>query len=158
MMNGFTRDKSTRLRPATADDWEMLLDWRNDPVTRESSIDTGVVSEDGHRAWLAASIASDDRHLFVVEVDGEPVGTTRLDRRTGGWEISITVAPDQRGKGLGGVMLDVTTEWFDENIGDDVILSTIKPSNPASLALFAKKGYEVVREDADLVHLELKRS
>ena len=54
-------------------------------------------------------------------------------------------------------MLDVTTEWFDENIGDDVILSTIKPSNPASLALFAKKGYEVVREDADLVHLELKR-
>ena len=56
----------------------MLLDWRNDPGTRESSIDMGVVSEDGHRAWLDASIASGDRHLFVVEVDGKPVGTVFL--------------------------------------------------------------------------------
>ena len=157
MMNGFTRDKSTRLRAATNDDWAMLLAWRNDSGTRESSIDTGVVSEDGHRNWLAASLTNPDRHLFVVEVEGEPVGTTRLDRREDGWEISITVAPEQRGKGFGGVMLDATTEWFDENIGEPVMLSTIKPSNPASLALFAKKGYEVVREDADLVYLELKR-
>ena len=135
----------------------MLLAWRNDPGTRESSIDTEPVAEDSHRRWLDASIASLDRHLFVVEVDGEPVGTTRLDRREGGWEISITVAPEHRGKGMGGELLDVTTEWFDANLGESVILSTIKPSNPASLALFANKGYVVVREDPDLVHLELRR-
>lgn len=158
MMNGFTRDKSTRIRLATAGDWALLLEWRNDEGTRLSSINTEPVAEDPHRAWLDASISSPDRHLFIVEVDGEPVGTTRLDRREDGWEISITVAPEHRGKGLGGVLLDVTTEWFDREIGGDAILSTIKPSNPASLALFAKKGYSVVREDPDLVHLELKRN
>lgn len=135
----------------------MLLAWRNDPVTRESSIDTEPVAEENHRRWLDASIGSDDRHLFVVEVDGEPVGTTRLDRRQGGWEISITVAPEHRGKGLSGELLDVTTEWFDGNIDGDVILSTIKQTNLASLALFAKKGYTITREDLDLIHLELRR-
>lgn len=135
----------------------MLLAWRNDPGTRESSIDTEPVAEENHRRWLDASIASDLRHLFVVEVDGEPVGTTRLDRRENGWEISITVAPEHRGKGLGGDLLDVTTEWFDENIGGAFILSTIKPSNPASLSLFAKKGYAITHEDPDLIHLELRR-
>lgn len=156
-MNGFTRDKSTRIRLATADDWELLLRWRNDEQTREHSIDQNPVAEADHRAWLEASVVSDDRHLFVVEVDGEPVGTTRLDSRDTGWEISITVAPEHRGKGLGSVLLDVTADWFDENIGANVILSTIKPSNPASLGLFAKKGYVVVREDVDLIHLELAR-
>ena len=131
--------------------------WRNDEQTREHSIAQNVVAEADHRAWLDASIASDDRHLFVVEVDGEPVGTTRLDRRATGWEISITVAPEKRGAGFGSVLLDVTADWFDDNIGGGVILSTIKPSNPASLGLFAKKGYVVVREDPDLIHLELAR-
>lgn len=135
----------------------MLLEWRNDPDTRANSIDQNEVAEADHRRWLESSLVNPDRHLFVIEVDGEPVGTTRLDRRDNGWEVSITVAPDHRGRGMGQAMLDVTTEWFDENIGGDVILSTIKPSNPASLALFAKLGYLIVREDPDLVHLELRR-
>lgn len=135
----------------------MLLEWRNDEGTRQSSINTDPVDAESHRRWLDASIDSPDRHLFVVEVDGVPVGTTRLDRRETGWEISLTVAPEHRGKGFGSELLDVTTEWFDANIGGDVILSTIKPSNPASLALFAKMGYAVTREDDDLVHLELRR-
>ena len=156
-MNGFTRDKSTRIRLATTDDWELLLRWRNDEQTREHSIDQSVVTETDHRRWLDASIASDDRHLFVIESAGDPVGTTRLDRRDAGWEISITVAPEHRGKGLGSVLLDVTADWFDHNIGGNVILSTIKPSNPASLGLFEKNGYVVVREDPDLVHLEQVR-
>ena len=158
MMNGFTRDKSTRLRLATADDWAMLLEWRNDEQTRIHSIDQNPVAEADHRRWLDATLVNPDRKLFVVEIDGEPVGTTRLDRRENRWEVSITVAPEQRGKGYGSVLLDLTADWFDENIGGDVILSTIKPSNPASLALFAKRGYVVVREDEDLVHLELRRN
>ena len=131
--------------------------WRNDEQTREHSIDQSVVTEADHRRWLDASLSSSERHLFVIETAGQPVGTTRLDRRDAGWEISITVAPDHRGKGLGSVLLKVTADWFDENIGANVILSTIKPSNPASLGLFEKNGYIVVREDPDLVHLELVR-
>lgn len=135
----------------------MLLAWRNDEQTRLMSIDTEPVPEDAHQRWLAASLVSVDRHLFVAEVDGVPVGTTRLDRRDGGWEISITVAPEARGAGHGRQLLDMTAEWFDENIGEGVILSTIKPSNPASLSLFTKIGYVVVAEDDQLVHLELRR-
>ncbi len=157
MMNGFTRDKSTRLRRAVFDDWSMLLAWRNDEQTRLMSIDTEPVPEDAHQRWLAASLVSADRHLFVAEVDGFPVGTTRLDRRDRGWEISITVAPEARGAGHGRQLLDMTAKWFDDNIGEEVILSTIKPSNPASLSLFTKIGYVVVAEDDQLVHLELRR-
>ena len=132
----------------------MLLEWRNDATTREMSLNTEAVSEEDHRRWLRASLANPDRRLFVCEVDGEPVGTTRLDRREGGWEISITTAPRHRGAGHGRTMLALTAAWFEENLKEGLILATIKPTNQASLALFTRNGYTIVSQDGEQVHLE----
>ena len=45
-----------KLRKAIFDDWKILLDWRNDPTTRENSFETGDISEQTHKLWFNDSL------------------------------------------------------------------------------------------------------
>jgi len=87
------------LRPATMDDAERLFAWRNDPVTRAMSLCTDEVSWEDHVAWLAASLECASREVFIVELNGLPVGTTRRDYGDE-TELAITIAPEHRCKAL----------------------------------------------------------
>src|SRR5690348_1550527 len=91
-----------KLRRATLDDAERLWRWRNDPETRANSISTDPVPLESHIAWLKSSLRNPDRKLLVAELDGEPVGTVRIDNDR---ELSWTVAPEARGRGIGGAMV-----------------------------------------------------
>lgn len=87
------------LRPATRNDWQLLLDWRNDKETRHNSHHTDVITPDAHRAWLVSVIESDTRHLYILEDNGVPVATGRADYEGTCYELSWTVSPQHRGKG-----------------------------------------------------------
>jgi RimJ/RimL family protein N-acetyltransferase len=86
-------------------DAELLLKWRNDPATRVASRQSGVIELAEHRDWLSRSLASPDRMMRIVEESGHPVGVVRADRTRDGWELSWTVAPDARGRGIGPSMV-----------------------------------------------------
>lgn len=88
-------------RLAKLEDADVLLQWRNDLQTRVSSRNMDIVKIDGHRKWLAAVLQDSKRHLYVVECEGVLVGTVRIDEQNGMSELSWTVAPEHRGKGLG---------------------------------------------------------
>lgn len=95
------------IRPATLEDAQLLFDWRNDPLTRAMFKNSGVVLWDTHINWLTQRLSRLDPHLYIAEI-GVPVGTFRLD----GDEISYTVAPEARGKGIGSAMLLKVREMF----------------------------------------------
>lgn len=91
-----------KIRRATLEDAKRLFEWRNDPETRKQSRATDPVSWDGHLQWLQNSFKNPKRILAIAEtVNGEPVGTVRADIREDGFaEISYTIAPLWRGKGM----------------------------------------------------------
>lgn len=131
-----------RARPATLDDAEQLLVWRNDPDTRRWSRSSDTIDLDAHRRWLAGSLERVDRHLLVVSDDDGPVGTVRWDRDCAGWEVSITVAPDRRGRGLAGPLLRAGEDALREWIGAGTpVTATVHGDNAASLRLFTRAGY-----------------
>ncbi|OLF07564.1 hypothetical protein BLA60_26980 [Actinophytocola xinjiangensis] len=130
-----------RVRAATPADADTLLTWRNDPVTLAWSRGHQPVAPPVHQAWLAASLTSPDRLLLVVEQDGHPVGTVRFDREGDTWEVSITVAPDRRGRGLAAGMLTVAEGALRAHAGAVTVLATVHRDNAASLALFRAAGY-----------------
>lgn len=148
---------SIRLRPATALDEALLLEWRNDEQTRQMSLDTRPVAASDHHRWLADALKDPGRRLFIAEVGGVAIGTTRLDHLPSAWSISITVAPQHRGAGHGGTLLRLTAEWFGAHLRGGVIAAAVKRTNRASLALFLRSGYVVAAEDAALIRLELRR-
>jgi RimJ/RimL family protein N-acetyltransferase len=131
-----------RAREATEADAGLLLGWRNDPRTRQSSRSTAVVALDEHLAWLRAVLADPGRLLLVVEHEDEPAGTVRFDRRDGdGWEVSITLAPEQRGRGRSGAVLAEGERAARERLGVRVVLAAVHQDNTASAKLFERAGY-----------------
>lgn len=132
-----------RVRPATEADAEALLRWRDDPVTRAASRDGGEVGPDRHRAWLSATLADPGRHLLVASDDGGDVGSLRWDRRDDGeWEVSVTVAPECRGRSLAAPLLRAGEDWLGRREpAVHTMLATVHLDNTASLRLFDGAGY-----------------
>lgn len=127
------------IRQATLDDAPLLLEWRNDPLTREMSKDREPVEWDRHIAWLSARLARENPNLFIAESNGNPVGTFRVD----GDEISYTIAPTLRGNGVGLKMLTAAKEMFGP------LRAEIFSRNVASIKLATRAGMLVhILEDA----------
>jgi len=129
------------LRPAVQADAGLLLRWRNDPETRASSHTTGVVTEAEHARWLEQSLASPARRLVIAQAEGCPVGQLRLDLEAGALaEVSITVAPDARGRGLAAAMLNALAEPA-LAAGLTTLRAEINTGNARSLSAFKRAGY-----------------
>lgn len=136
-----------RARPADA---PLLLAWRNDPATRAASRSTSEVDPAEHEAWLRQVLADPGRMLLVVEERGEPVGTVRFDREQPGlWEVSVTVAPAVRGRGLARRVLAVGEAAWRREVGTGpTVLASVRPDNTASARLFRSAGYRPAPERA----------
>ena len=136
-----------RLRPATARDAELLLEWRNDPDTVNSSHQTRKIQREEHRSWLSRIIDTADRHLLVAEEKGSPVGTVRADLSGGVYELSWTVSPDARGRGVGKCIVALTAAQILEPIR-----AKIKSDNIASVRIAEHAGMVFEREVNGVLH------
>lgn len=144
-------------RPVTEADALMLQAWRNDPETLRWARHQETVSWDHHRHWLSAALCDDRRLYRVVVHEQTPVASVRYDRFDGGdhtVEVSILVAAEFRGRGVGSVALelgerDLRTTWPDVR----GIVAVVHAGNVASRHLFERDGYRFQREDQPWVTL-----
>lgn len=137
------------VREATEADAVLLLGWRNDPGTREWSRSDRPEVEPVHREWLRKSIENPDRLLLIVETD-HPVGTVRFDRAgPGTWEVSITVAPGDRGKGMARRLLTQAEGALRARHQPHTLLANIHEANKRSLTLFHQAGYHPTTRPPD---------
>ena len=126
------------LRPATWEDRFLLLEWRNEEETRRSSLSQEPVSLEQHERWLQATLSGSQRRLYVAEEEGVPVGTVRID----GGELSWTVAPTARGRGVGKRLVATGCALV-----EGAVLARILPGNAASLAIARHCGFVFLREE-----------
>jgi RimJ/RimL family protein N-acetyltransferase len=131
-------------RPVTVDDYQLLLSWRNDPLTRQQSFQDHVISEAEHLQWLSMMLGRPDRHLWLVQRDGENVGVLRQDKLDGYCELSWTVSPQARGKGFGKQMVK---QFADSLAGE--LRASIKPSNASSVKIALYAGFKLFQEEPE---------
>lgn len=134
-MKTHLEDDVLSLRLATLHDADVLLEWRNDPETRNASHQTAVIRPEDHLSWLTRTVDDPDRLLFVAANDGVPVGTVRADRTDGVWELSWTVAPAARGRGLAKRMVALLAVEISEPIRAE-----IQPGHIASVRVAEHAG------------------
>lgn len=138
------------VREARGGDADTLLAWRNDPETLAWSRGHQPVAEPIHRSWLANAIADPGRLVLVVERDGRALGTVGFERvAEATWEVSITVAPERRGRGLAAGVLTVGEGVLRARTGLVTVLASVHEDNKASLALFHRAGYRPAGRPAD---------
>jgi spore coat polysaccharide biosynthesis predicted glycosyltransferase SpsG/RimJ/RimL family protein N-acetyltransferase len=142
LANGASGPAVQRYRPARAADADLLLAWRNDAAVRAVSHTTHEVAPAEHAAWLARVLADPDRTLLVVERDGAPVGTVRFDRQGDEATLSVTIAPEQRGRGVGVQAIRESTE-LELAARPELarVVALVKAENTASQRAFERAGY-----------------
>ena len=111
------------------EDARALYEWRNDPLMRQQSRNTDAVPWEKHVAWLEQSLTMPTRRFYIAEQGGMPVGTVRADERDGVQELSWTVAPEARGRGIGKRMV---LQFVQQVLPNASLLAGIKQGNAAS--------------------------
>ena len=83
------------IRLIAEEDGDELLKWRNDPVTREMSLNAGMVSTRDHCTWLKSKLESSDCSLFLGVEGDNKIGVCRFDIDECGEcaEVSVTMNP-----------------------------------------------------------------
>jgi L-amino acid N-acyltransferase YncA len=136
------------MRPATLDDGDALLTWRNDPVTCANSRSTATVPREDHQRWMQFNVTQGyPQHLVLIaDSDVGRVGVVRFDASRGDvmtYEASITVAPEHRGRGHAKTMLSEACAYMTDYTIDAVIRADNMPSRRA----FEACGFDQIGSD-----------
>ncbi len=129
------------LRPALSSDARTLWRWRNDPQTRAASFSGDAVELAAHERWLQDTLGRADRRLYVAHAEGRDVATARLDVQGTEAVVSLTVAPEWRGRGMGTHVLRALAAEAFGAAGLRRLVARIKPDNAASRTAFERAGY-----------------
>ncbi len=142
-------DQPLTLRRVTKDDAKLLYEWRNDEETRKQSQSITPVEWDEHAHWIENSLKNPDRILVIAERGGTPVGTCRADVRADGFtEISYTIAPQERGRGLSKPMVQqFVKEYLEGRRLAAHIKKGHKQSESVVIALGMKPFLEIPSKD-----------
>ncbi len=126
-----------RLRPATAEDARRIFEWANDPSTRAVSFSSEPIPWETHVAWFERRLADDACQLFLACDGEEPVGQVRLDHDGARATISVSIAAEHRGRGLGVAAIREAARVADVEAIDAFILE----DNARSVAAFERAGF-----------------
>jgi UDP-2,4-diacetamido-2,4,6-trideoxy-beta-L-altropyranose hydrolase len=132
---------SVTLRSAGPEDCRRIWLWRNDEETRRASFDSSAIPFETHARWFEASLGRPDRRIYVVEVDGTAAGMVRLDVEGRQAVVSINLAPEWRGRGVGPLALRGLAELAFALLGLQRLEASVKADNHASVAAFERAGF-----------------
>jgi UDP-2,4-diacetamido-2,4,6-trideoxy-beta-L-altropyranose hydrolase len=133
-----------RLRRAAMVDARALYSWANDPVTQAASFRSEPIAWEHHTDWLRARLDDDATTLFIGVSSQGAVGQVRFDRSRDVDEISIGVAPEQRGLGVGRLLLRAALRWHARNAPGVMIRARVRLENTASQRMFDEAGFRNV--------------
>ncbi len=132
------------LRSAADSDCRQIWEWANDPEARANSFAPGWIPFDQHEKWYHAKLNDPDSEMFIAEFEGKAAGLVRFDpdaANAGEFCISINVASEQRGRGLGHRVIRAACRAHFAARPGAVIHAHIKPENAASIKTFERAGF-----------------
>jgi UDP-2,4-diacetamido-2,4,6-trideoxy-beta-L-altropyranose hydrolase len=143
------------LRAAREEDSEMLMALRNDSDAVRFSVSGRAVSSEEHEHWFRVVRSDPSRCRIWIAEDGiEPVGQVRVDLNGNSGTVSITVAAEHRGRGIGTSMLKAVIAKAGTAGAPPRLNALVRSDNAASLHAFAAAGFRRVGEGSDFLELE----
>ena len=134
-------ETSVILREATPEDCRFYWTVNNAPTTRAQSITTDPIPWDSHARWYPARLADPATALYVAESGGDRVGVVRFDLAGEEATISVALAPEHQGKGLGRRVIAEATQTTLALTGATRAIALIRPDNVGSVRAFEAAGY-----------------
>jgi RimJ/RimL family protein N-acetyltransferase len=146
--------ESYNLREIKKSDWKILLEWRNDEVTRQNFFNSELISESEHKEYIVNTISSLTRRQFILDLNEDPVGTIREDKiENDEFVLSYTVSPIYRGMKIGQIMM---AQYLSGRKGN--FLCEIWEKNIPSIKMIEKLGFQFLKENKSLKIYKLEQS
>ena len=148
------------LREATLFDAVTLYHWRNDPIVREQSGNTNLVTWNEHIDWLNKTWSNVYCRLWIFEIDNKPAGQIRFDNKFIAATLSYSLGREYRGHSYAVDMLRMGTrlvlmEWS----GINTLQANVRNENIASIKALQSAGWEldVCMKEEGMVSMSYKR-
>jgi len=135
------------IRKALYSDIDNLYTLANDPVVRNLSFNTEIISYKEHKLWFINTLKENKRYLYIFEEEsGNFIGQINF-LKTGNknFIISISIKKEYRGRGLGHLLLNKAIKRI--RIDDyevKKIIAYIKKENIVSKKIFERAGFELI--------------
>lgn len=145
------------LRPIKKEDEKIIYNWVNDSDTRLNSFNSDPVSFKDHTSWYQTKLNNPSVDYYMCYYQEIKSGIVRFDLKKNISVIGINISPEQRGKGLSSVFLNLSIISHLQKYKSQTILAYIKPENEASKRAFKKAGFssfseKVINNKAALIY------
>ena len=140
------------------EDAKQILKWRNDPVTLENSYHTKAQNFESFWDDFRLKYFSCGIPPVYIKVDGAYAGMINFNdvahpqkKRRKIIEVSINIAPEFRGKGIGVAAL-IELQTYLKGWGIDDVYAEIRQHNRVSIRTFEKSGFHEFYRGNKLLH------
>ena len=128
-----------------------IIEWQAehwDPIHRKMLLENQFLAQQRHYRMHYA-----DYLTYIIELDGEPIGRTMLERQEGALQlVGISLLPPYRNQGIG---TKVLTEHIEEaRAAGHPVRLTVRTNNRA-FRLYKRLGLKVVGENEVLYTMEI---
>jgi UDP-2,4-diacetamido-2,4,6-trideoxy-beta-L-altropyranose hydrolase len=143
------------LRRVRSDDADLIREWRNDEDAVRFSVTGRPVSPGEHALWFAGQVDDPARLFWIAEQRGNPVGEVRVDLSGREGTVSIAVAPEWRGCGIGTSILRVLLSEIVRHPEVSTLTALARQDNTASVRAFERAGFRSLqRPEGEFVRLQ----
>jgi len=135
-----------KLKKATTEDLSFLYGLRNEPENVKYSKRGKLRLDEVENDYLLNL----NKKVYIAEKDEKPVGYLifeNLDKNV--FEISVAISVEQRGRGLGKLLLKEGTAFGINELKAEKIIAKIFPKNISSLKIFQDCSYKLVNNDIE---------
>jgi spore coat polysaccharide biosynthesis protein SpsF len=136
------------LVPAGREHVSFFLSCRNDDDAIRLSRSGRPIDRREHAEWFASVVDEPGVRLRIAYVDGEAIGTARVDVHDGRGETALAIAPPYRNRGYGTAVLAalVTDVATDPQVSE--LVAHVHSDNAASVRVFSRNGFVAAAEDS----------
>ena len=139
-------------RKASLQDSIDLFKWRNDPLSREMSKNSSIISIKDHDLWFEKNISKKQVLILICEnsFTNNKIGILRFDFNKNFIKsmVSINISPQERGKKYSKVCLKQGIKYM-RSIYPQCreIFANVKKTNLRSIEIFTSNKFEYIGEE-----------
>lgn len=137
-----------KLRPAVANDCQLLFRWANDPNMRKYAVNSQKIKWDSHVSWFNEKIKSTSTLIFILEEANFNIGQVRYDfnKEENLWVIDYFIDKQFRGIGHGKKIIELS---LNQVSGSKV--AYVKLENIVSCKVFERLGFKRMKVEGEIV-------
>jgi UDP-2,4-diacetamido-2,4,6-trideoxy-beta-L-altropyranose hydrolase len=130
------------LRAAREDDCFLIWEWANDPETRQVSFSSEPIAWETHQEWYARTVRAPNSFFYIgSNASGDPVGQIRFQLDGQRATVSVSLAKEARGKGLGAALIVCGVTQFLHDSDAEIVDAYVKPDNNKSVKTFTTADF-----------------